>query len=52
MVPSQAIPFDARVLQQAQEPFEPDEWLWTVHGTRVTLGEYFKWIYYSKLWKP
>jgi len=35
-----------------QEPFEPGEWIQSLHGARVTLGEYFKWLYYSRVWKP
>jgi len=29
-----------------QEPFDPSEWRLNLHGVRVTLSEYFKWIYY------
>lgn len=35
-----------------QEPFEPGEWMTSVHGTRVTIGEYFKWLYYTRFWEP
>ena len=45
-------PLEIETFSVYQEPFEPDEWLWTVHGTRVTLSEYVKWVYYSRFWKP
>jgi len=35
-----------------QEPFEPGEWIWSPQGIRVTVGEYLKWLYYSRVWKP
>ena len=35
-----------------QEPFEPGEWITSVHGARVTIGEYFKWLYYTRFWEP
>lgn len=34
------------------EPFEPGEWRDDLHGIRVTLTEYFKWLYYTMIWKP
>ena len=33
-----------------QDPFDPEEWREGLHGTRVTLTEYFKWIYYRYGW--
>jgi len=33
-----------------QEPFEPGEWRTTLHGIRVTVEEYLKWLYYRFLW--
>jgi uncharacterized SAM-binding protein YcdF (DUF218 family) len=35
-----------------QDPFEPDEWRTSVHGIRVTLTEYLKWLYHRYLWEP
>jgi uncharacterized SAM-binding protein YcdF (DUF218 family) len=35
-----------------QEPFEPGEWRAGLHGIRVTVTEYIKWIYYRTLWRP
>ena len=35
-----------------QEPFEPGEWSGDLQGIRVTLGEFFKWLYYAHLWEP
>ncbi len=29
-----------------QEPFEPGEWLLSLHGVRVTVNEYLKWLWY------
>lgn len=34
-----------------QEPFEPGEWREGVHGIRVTLIEYIKWLYYKTFWR-
>ncbi len=34
-----------------QEPFEPGEWRSALHGVRVTVWEYLKWIYYRSIWK-
>ena len=34
-----------------QDPFDAEEWRSSFHGIRVTLSEYFKWVYYSKFWK-
>jgi uncharacterized SAM-binding protein YcdF (DUF218 family) len=36
-----------------QEPFEPGEWrAGGLHGIRVTVLEYLKWLYYKSFWKP
>ena len=35
-----------------QEPFEPGEWRFGFHGIRVTVLEYYKWLYYRWLWRP
>jgi len=35
-----------------QEPFEPGEWITELHGIRVTLLEFVKWLYYAHVWKP
>jgi uncharacterized SAM-binding protein YcdF (DUF218 family) len=35
-----------------QEPFEPNEWRSGLHGIRVTITEYLKWIYYRSFWRP
>jgi uncharacterized SAM-binding protein YcdF (DUF218 family) len=45
-------PIRIETLSVYQEPFEPGEWADDVHGVRVTLGEFFKWIYYAHLWNP
>lgn len=33
-----------------QEPFDPDEWMTSLHGVHVTLVEYLKWLYYRYFW--
>ncbi|MGK5086089.1 YdcF family protein [Bdellovibrionota bacterium FG-2] len=35
-----------------QDPFESGEWRFSVHGIRVTMDEYWKWIYYKLFWSP
>jgi len=35
-----------------QEPFEPVEWRHSLHGIRVTLFEYLKWVYYKHFCHP
>jgi uncharacterized SAM-binding protein YcdF (DUF218 family) len=35
-----------------QEPFDSQEWSHDLHGIRVTLQEYLKWLYYSRFWTP
>ncbi|HLE01797.1 MAG TPA: YdcF family protein [Bdellovibrionota bacterium] len=35
-----------------QEPFEPGEWRTNLHGIKVTVIEYVKWVYYRYFWKP
>lgn len=37
-------------LSVLQDPYEPREWRYSYQGIRVTLMEYFKWIYYRYLW--
>ncbi|MCM2321893.1 MAG: YdcF family protein [Oligoflexia bacterium] len=41
-----------QTLSAFQEPFEAGEWRSSVHGTRVTMLEYFKWLYYRLFWTP
>ena len=43
-------PISVETLSVYQDPFEPDEWRTALHGIRVTLLEYFKWIYYKNWW--
>lgn len=45
-------PFLIETMSVYQEPFEPGEWRTSPHGIRVTLVEYFKWIYYKYFWTP
>jgi uncharacterized SAM-binding protein YcdF (DUF218 family) len=45
-------PVQLETLSVFQDPFEPGEWISSVHGIRVTLGEYLKWLYYSRFWQP
>lgn len=45
-------PIGLETLSVYQEPYEPGEWIWSLHGTQVTVGEYFKLFYYSRFWKP
>ncbi len=45
-------PLEIETLSVYQEPFEPGEWRQSVHGTRVTMTEYLKWLYYRAFWKP
>ena len=35
-----------------QDPFEASEWRFSIHGIRVTMDEYWKWIYYKLFWNP
>jgi hypothetical protein len=43
---SRGLPDQIETLSVYQEPFEPGEWREDWHGIRVTLTEYFKWLYY------
>jgi uncharacterized SAM-binding protein YcdF (DUF218 family) len=43
-------PVGVETLSVSSEPFEPGEWRTGIHGIRVTLLEYFKWIYYKTFW--
>jgi uncharacterized SAM-binding protein YcdF (DUF218 family) len=43
-------PVGVETLSVFAEPFEPGEWRTAFHGIRVTLIEYFKWIYYKSFW--
>jgi uncharacterized SAM-binding protein YcdF (DUF218 family) len=45
-------PIRLETLSVYQEPFEPGEWSGDLHGIQVTLGEFFKWMYYRHLWNP
>jgi hypothetical protein len=44
-------PVVVETLSVYQEPFEPNEWREGLHGTRVTLIEYLKWVYYKIFWR-
>lgn len=44
-------PVVVETLSVYSEPFEPGEWRTGFHGIRVTLIEYFKWIYYKSFWR-
>ncbi len=48
----QLVPVEVETLSVYQDPFEPGEWLTSLHGARVTLIEYLKWIYYTRFWGP
>ena len=39
-------PLVIETLSVYQEPFEPGEWRWSLHGIRVSVIEYLKWIYF------
>lgn len=45
-------PLKVETLSVYQEPFEPSEWRSASYGIRVTVYEYLKWLYYSRIWKP
>jgi uncharacterized SAM-binding protein YcdF (DUF218 family) len=45
-------PLDLETLSVYQEPLEPDEWHSGLHGIRVTLTEYLKWVYTKSFWTP
>ncbi len=42
-------PMEIETMSVYQEPFEPGEWREDYHGIRVTLTEYFKWLYYRSI---
>jgi uncharacterized SAM-binding protein YcdF (DUF218 family) len=44
-------PVQIETLSVFTEPFEPGEWREGLHGIRVTMLEYLKWIYYKFIWK-
>jgi len=46
------VPLEIETLSVYQEPFEPGEWRTDLHGVRVTLTEYLKWVYYRAFWRP
>jgi uncharacterized SAM-binding protein YcdF (DUF218 family) len=45
-------PLQIHTLSVFQEPFEPGEWRYSIHGIHVTILEYFKWLYYRYVWSP
>jgi uncharacterized SAM-binding protein YcdF (DUF218 family) len=45
-------PIEIETLSIYQEPFAPEEWRSGLHGVRVTLVEYLKWLWYRTVWKP
>jgi uncharacterized SAM-binding protein YcdF (DUF218 family) len=49
---AEGAPLAIETLSVYQEPFEPGEWREGVHGIRVTLTEYLKWLYYQAVWTP
>ncbi len=44
-------PVQIETLSIYQEPYEPGEWRSDLHGIRITLSEYMKWIYYRTFWR-
>lgn len=44
---AQGLAVDIETLSVYQEPFEPGEWRSSFHGTRVTITEFLKWVYYK-----
>jgi uncharacterized SAM-binding protein YcdF (DUF218 family) len=46
------VPLDIETLSVFQEPFEPGEWRGSLHGIRVTVTEFLKFVYYKSFWKP
>lgn len=44
-------PIEIETLSLFQDPFEAGEWRSSLHGIRVTLIEYLKWIYYRSFWR-
>lgn len=49
---AEGVPLDIETLSVFQEPFEPGEWRSSLHGIRVTVTEFLKFVYYKRLWKP
>lgn len=45
-------PIAFETLSIFQEPFESGEWRTSFIGIRVTMVEYFKWVYYRFFWNP
>jgi uncharacterized SAM-binding protein YcdF (DUF218 family) len=45
-------PIQIETFSYFQEPFEPGEWRGSFQGVRVTMLEYFKWLYYRRFWNP
>jgi uncharacterized SAM-binding protein YcdF (DUF218 family) len=43
-------PMEVDTLSVFLEPFEPGEWRSGLHGIRVTVTEYVKWLYYRTFW--
>ena len=43
-------PVGIETLSFFQEPFEPIDWKGGLYGIRVTMFEYFKWVYYRYFW--
>jgi uncharacterized SAM-binding protein YcdF (DUF218 family) len=41
---------EVETLSVFQEPFEANEWRSNLHGIRVSINEYIKWIYYKNFW--
>jgi uncharacterized SAM-binding protein YcdF (DUF218 family) len=48
----EAFPMSVETLSVIQEPYEPSEWRSNFQGLRVTLTEYFKWVFYKHFWEP
>jgi uncharacterized SAM-binding protein YcdF (DUF218 family) len=47
----EGLELEIETLSAFQEPFEPGEWRGSFHGTRVTLIEFLKWVYYKSFWR-
>ncbi len=45
------VPMEIETYAIHQDPFDQEEWRGSLHGVRVTLTEYVKWVYYSRFWK-
>lgn len=46
------IPIELSTMSVSKDPFESREWWYSPIGVEVTVVEYFKWIYYQKVWEP